>query len=217
MLRWAALVVLLAVVAGLWSLQPLTLENLIAQGRPAGTLPTVNSQMLQMTWPTEPASHAYRVPITMLAFGTALAGFLLATAMYGLGYLNPEEARRQFSGAYTFLRNKWWFDELYDWLFVRPTLVASQLFARLDKRWIDGFVDGLAAVTAWFSRRLDAIADRGLVDGFVNALAGWTYSVGISLRSLQTGQLRQYVMFIVLGTIAIFLLISMFWNPSLAR
>ena len=41
------------------------------------------------------------------------------------------------------------------------------------------------------------IADRTLVDGFVNLLAAWTYSLGVSLHAIQTGRIRQYVMFIV--------------------
>ena len=64
------------------------------------------------------------MPVTWLAFFTAVGGIALAMAMYLFGFLNPAEVRRQFSGIYRFLRNKWWFDELYEWLFVRPTHVA---------------------------------------------------------------------------------------------
>ena len=67
------------------------------------------------------------------------------------------------------------------------------------------------------SRQWDLIGDRTLVDGFVNLFAGWTYSLGLSLRSVQTGSIRQYVMFIVIGAIAIFVLISFFWSPTLAK
>ena len=59
------------------------------------------------------------------------------------------------------------------------------------------------------------VADQSLVDGSVNLLAGWTYSLGLSLRSIQTGKIRQYVMFIVIGAITIFVLISFFWSPTL--
>jgi len=38
----------------------------------------------------------------------------------------------------------------------------------------------------------------------------------VSLHALQTGRIRQYVLFIVVGAIAIFVLISFFWSPSLA-
>ncbi|MBI2480320.1 MAG: hypothetical protein HYV60_17305, partial [Planctomycetia bacterium] len=53
-------------------------------------------------------------------------------------------------------------------------------------------------------------------DGFVDGLAATTHSLGLSLRAVQTGRIRQYVMFIVIGAVAIFILISFFWNPTLA-
>ena len=36
-------------------------------------------------------------------------------------------------------------------------------------------------------------------------------------NAIQTGRIRQYVMFIVIGAVAIFVLISFFWSPTLAR
>jgi NADH:ubiquinone oxidoreductase subunit 5 (subunit L)/multisubunit Na+/H+ antiporter MnhA subunit len=216
LLRAGVAIIVLAVAASIWP-HSLTLSALLEQSRPLGTLPTVHGgDVLHMTWPAEPLSHDFAVPITLLAFGTAVGGFLLATAMYGLGWMSPDEVRRQFAGMYRFLRNKWWFDELYAWLLVKPAHVVAQLAARMDRRVIDGMVDGLATVTRWFSRRWDAIADRTIVDGLANLSANWTYTIGLSLRGMQTGRLRQYVMFIVVGTIAIFILISFFWNPSLA-
>ena len=64
---------------------------------------------------------------------------------------------------------------------------------------------------------VNQVADRTLVDGFVNLFAAWTYSLGVSLHAIQTGRIRQYVMFIVIGAVAIFVLISFFWSPTLAR
>ena len=91
------------------------------------------------------------------------------------------------------------------------------MIASIDKRWIDWFLDGTAYSTARFARWWEYIADQSIVDGFVNLFAAWTYSLGLSLRAIQTGRIRQYVMFIVIGAIAIFALISFFWSPTLAR
>ncbi len=43
-----------------------------------------------------------------------------------------------------------------------------------------------------------------MIDGFVNLLARATWNVGSSLKAVQTGKLRQYVMFIVVGVITLF-------------
>jgi NADH:ubiquinone oxidoreductase subunit 5 (subunit L)/multisubunit Na+/H+ antiporter MnhA subunit len=214
--RGATALVVATVAIYIWSLAPLSLEGILEQSRPLGTLPTTTGTLVSMTWPSEPLAHAYAVPITLVAFGTALTGFILATAMYGIGYLNAAEVSRQFQPVYRFLRNKWWFDELYDWTLVKPTHVVSRVIASLDRKVLDRVIDGSATLTKRFANFWEALADRTLVDGFINLLASWTYSFGVWLRVLQTGSLRQYAMFIVLATISIFLLVSFFWNPTLA-
>jgi NADH-quinone oxidoreductase subunit L len=125
--------------------------------------------------------------------------------------------RKQFAPLYAALWNKWYFDELYDFVFIRPTHFVSARIASFDREVIDGLINGVALVTRKFSVFWEWLADRTIVDGFANGLAAWTYRLGSSLRTLQTGRLRQYVMFIVLGAIAIFVVISFFWSTTLAR
>ena len=50
----------------------------------------------------------------------------------------------------------------------------------------------------------DRAFDEKVVDGLVNLLGNATWSAGNSLKVLQTGRLRQYVMFIVAGVVALF-------------
>jgi hypothetical protein len=57
---------------------------------------------------------------------------------------------------------------------------------------------------------------RMFVDGLANITARWTYAIGLSLRNVQTGRIRQYVMLIVVGTVALFILTSFFWSYSQA-
>lgn len=214
--------VVVLLVAVVWLLTPdfnrLVLVELLEQARPDHTATDAHGVLLQGVWPNEHSAHAPEivVPVSFMAIGAALTGFLLATFMYGLGWLSAADVRKQFQPIYRFLLHKWWFDELYDWIFVRPTLVVSRLASSLDQRWIDWLIDGLASCTRKFSEFFENLSDRTLIDGAVNLFAKWTFATGISLHRLQTGSLRQYVMFIVIGTVAIFLLISFFWNPTLA-
>jgi len=200
----------------------LSLRNLLAQSQPAGTQHAdviASGKWTDAKWPNEHASHVPQIviPVTLLATGTWLVGIGLATAMYALRLLNPEDVRRQFSAVYTFLVNKWWFDELYDWCFVRPTHAISAFMSGIDRNWIDWLIDSAASCTRWFATFWEKLADQTIVDGIANGVAAWTHAVGLSLRRVQTGRLRQYVMFIVIGTVAIFVLISFFWSTSLAR
>ena len=200
----------------------LFLAQLLEDSRPESTQGNLAASWMAWQWPSETISHlreSFRpivMPVTLLATGTWLFGITLASLMYFLGYLSPAEVRRQFAPIYTLLWNKWYFDELYDFMFVKPTHVISRFVSGIDKRWIDGLIDAIAGVTVWFGRQWDLIVDRGIVDFAANLLAGWTYSTGLSLRSIQTGRIRQYAMFIVLGAISVFVFIYIFLLPALA-
>lgn len=207
-----------AVVAG-WSLPGgLGIANLLEQARPAGTAEGMTGGFVfgeTLTFPAEHESHvgSIHVTATLTAFATALGGVLLAAAMYLWNVLSPATVATVFRPVYTFLANRWYFDELYDAVFVKPVLGIASLASAIDREIIDRFVNGIA----WSARQvagIDAWLDRHLVDGFVNSTANATWSVGLKLRDLQTGRLRQYVMFIVVGTVVLFALASMAFRVS---
>ena len=58
--------------------------------------------------------------------------------------------------------------------------------------------------------------DKFLIDGLVDNFAEWTWNLGLSMRAVQTGRLRQYVMFIVVCTIVLFLVASVWWRYAVA-
>jgi NADH-quinone oxidoreductase subunit L len=206
-----------------WPFAPVPLEGLLEQARPLGTAATVSGRLVAMTWPSEHFTHlaenyqAIVVPVTWLAFSTAVAGLTLAMAMYLFGSLHPDEVRYQFPRTYRFLRHKWWFDELYDWLFVRPTHLVARLVAACDRHWIDWLIDSLARWTERLARFWQWFSDQQIIDALADSLAQRTYRVGLSLRAVQTGRLRQYVLFLAIGLLALFLIISFFWSPAFAR
>jgi NADH-quinone oxidoreductase subunit L len=141
----------------------------------------------------------------------------LATIFYCWRILNPQDVAQQFRGVYSFLHNKWWFDEIYDFVFVRPTLVLAKLIGTIDQGVIDPFLNGLANGTRVVANLWETTVDRGIVDGTINQLARVTYRVAETLRKPETGHLRQYVLFIALGLIALFVLASFFWGQTFAR
>jgi NADH-quinone oxidoreductase subunit L len=82
------------------------------------------------------------LPTVMLALGWGVAAYMYL--------LHPEIAprlARQHQALYRFLLNKWYFDELYDLIFVRPALWLGRLLWKGgDGRVIDGFgPDGVTA------------------------------------------------------------------------
>ncbi|HTZ67260.1 MAG TPA: NADH-quinone oxidoreductase subunit L [Roseiarcus sp.] len=76
-----------------------------------------------------------------------LAGFAAAYYMYLVDRAAPKRLADAFPALYRFLLNKWYFDELYDFLFVRPAFAIGRLFWKGgDGALIDGFgPDGVSA------------------------------------------------------------------------
>jgi NADH-quinone oxidoreductase subunit L len=78
-------------------------------------------------------------------FVAMAAGFLLAWLYYIRAPWLPAATAKAFRPLYLFLLNKWYFDELYDWLFVRPAMaVGRALWRGGDGATIDGIIDGTA-------------------------------------------------------------------------
>ncbi len=82
------------------------------------------------------------LPTVMMALG-----FLVAWQFYIRQPALPGELARQHETLYKFLLNKWYFDELYDIIFVRPAIWLGRLFWKRGDGWlIDGFgPDGVSA------------------------------------------------------------------------
>lgn len=117
----------------------------------------------------------------------------------------PELARSeagQPSGLYSFLSNKWYFDELYDVLFVQPMHQVGAFCRWVDRYVIDGIVHGLSAFTIMIAS-WDRWVDELFVDGLVNRIGRLTHRSGVSLQSVQTGKLRQYVTLIIAGVVVL--------------
>ncbi|MCP4507754.1 MAG: NADH-quinone oxidoreductase subunit L, partial [Fuerstiella sp.] len=133
----------------------------------------------------------------------ALSGALIAYILYGTNVVNVDEIKRQLAGVHGFLSNKWHFDDLYDALFMKPAHKVAAFCAWFDGAVFDRILHGAAKAMVVISK-WDRVFDETVVDGFVNLIASATQSVGASLRVVQTGRLRQYVMFIVLGVVALF-------------
>ncbi len=136
-------------------------------------------------WQTSIASHealeaAHHVPgwVGTLPLLVGLLGIALAWVFYIVSPEAPKRLAALCPPLYLFLLNKWYFDELYDWLFVRP---AKRLGYVLWKFWDVKVIDGLGPNGAAF------ITQR---------LAG-------RVSALQTGYLFHYAFAMLLGFLMI--------------
>ena len=124
-------------------------------------------------------------PLPWISLIVAGLGILLAYAMYSAKWISAERVGGMFAPLYTLFSRKYWFDELYEDIFVRKSLVNG---------WFVG---------------LQKFDDSG-VDGAVNGIANATIAGGRAIRRAQTGQLQLYGLFIGIGVLAIILCLYFF-------
>lgn len=210
----------LAVTAGWnWPFSDASVDHLLEQARPAATHHSVTGNWLgSLTLPAEELGHAPAIarPAGWAAFLVAAAGVFIATLIYIWRWLRAGELRQSFAPIYSLLWNKWWFDEMYDWAVVKPTLWISLVPRLLDSWLIDPLVNALATLCRSVASAFDTTIDRGLIDGSLDSFARQTFAIGNAFRRIQTGSLRQYVLFIVFGTLGLLAAASVAWKYSVA-
>lgn len=124
--------------------------------------------------------EAHHVPIwvKLLPILAGLVGIALAYVFYLMNSNLPRELAAKMNSVYQFLLNKWYVDELYDFLFVNP---AKRLGTIL---WRGG--------------------DIGIIDAFgPNGVAATTLSVARRAALLQTGYVYHYAFAMLIGVAAL--------------
>ncbi len=124
-------------------------------------------------------SHATEWALMAGSVGVGLFGMFMAFRAYLWSPAMATALRARFTGMHRLLENKYWVDELYDAVVVRP----------------------LVGISEWLWR----VWDAKVVDGLVNGV-GYTLEGGSAILKLfQTGFVGTYALFITLGVIALFL------------
>ena len=118
-------------------------------------------------------NEAHKVPVwvRLSPFVAMLAGLGLAYQMYIRRPDLPGKLAAQQAPLYQFLLNKWYFDEIYDFVFVRPSFALGRLFWKQgDTRTIDGGINGVAMGIIPFLTRLAGRAQSGYIFSYVLAM-----------------------------------------------
>jgi NADH-quinone oxidoreductase subunit L len=102
------------------------------------------------------AAHHVPTWVKILPIFMGASGIFLAWTFYIRHPDIPGRIATTHREAYLFLLNKWYFDELYDMIFVRPAKRIGQIFWKQgDGRIIDGFgPDGVSAAVIDLTRRI---------------------------------------------------------------
>ncbi len=136
----------------------------------------------------------------------ATVGLLVARALYKDARSQvPARLKARFAGIWTFVYNKYYVDELYALVVLKPAVGVARAFSRFDGSVIDGLVN-LAGAVGRFLGWIDAAIDRIFVDGAVNAVANATIGLGKSFRTIQTGRIQTYLYGALGGALVVVLL-----------
>ena len=120
---------------------------------------------------------ALELGLMVVSLGIAIVGLLAAQRMYLVQPSLPERVIAHIRGLHTLVYNKYWMDEIYDFLFVNSIVAFSRfLWKRFDEGVIDGIVNGTATV-----------------------VRGWASL----LRLVQTGLVKDYALSILAGVLAV--------------
>jgi NADH-quinone oxidoreductase subunit L len=112
----------------------------------------------------------------------ALAGILVAWYLYIARPDLPKTIAKQHRRLYYFLLNKWYFDELYNAILVRPYFRLANFSWRIgDATIIDGVPNGLAALAAGGAREAVKIQTGSLAAYAFVMLIGVVALVGVFL------------------------------------
>jgi NADH-quinone oxidoreductase subunit L len=139
---------------------------------------------------TEAATHNLELILAGVAVAAALIGLAVAYWLYVSNPRKADDLAKSMKPAYTILLNKYYVDELYAFLVVRPLL------------WLSTSVFWKAA-------------DVAGIDGTVNGIAHGAKAIGDGVRHSQSGNTRSYAVWVVVGAIVV-LAVMFFW-PSASK
>jgi NADH-quinone oxidoreductase subunit L len=135
----------------------------------------------------EAAAHALELPLAGVAILTAFIGFGVAFWLYIRQPGKPEQLAKSMKPVYNTLLNKYYVDELYAAVVVKPLL------------WVSTNV-------------LWKFVDVEVIDGTVNGIATGASALGDEVRHAQSGNTRSYAVWVVIGALVVIAVIF-FW-PS---
>ncbi|MCX6012044.1 MAG: NADH-quinone oxidoreductase subunit L [Chloroflexi bacterium] len=149
-------------------------------------------------------------PMTWISLVVSGAGILMAYAVYEANWLSAEKIRSKFALIHKVLDRKYWMDELYENIIAGKLLLKGAFagFALFDGRIIDRGINSWIVENLIVKQLFAALKvfDLRGIDGSVNGIADGTMASGKTLRRIQTGKLQVYLLFTIVGIIAIILL-----------
>ena len=124
--------------------------------------------------PAPEARHSTELTFTGISVAAGLLGLFLAWLLYHRSPGLPDRIAHSLHALYSAVANKYWVDEMYATIFVKPLI-------------------GVSRVVFWRT------VDQGLIDGTLNGGADGARELSDSVRHMQSGNLRSYAGWVAIG------------------
>ncbi|MGH8067942.1 MAG: NADH-quinone oxidoreductase subunit L [Candidatus Entotheonellia bacterium] len=148
------------------------------------------------------AFPALDILLMLISVLVGALGWGLAWFMYTKRTDIPARLAEKYHELYELLLNKYWVDELYEYVFVRGGKALANFFWGFDERVVDGAVNGASHMIVQTSEGSGRF-DLQTIDGSVNGLSVVITFGARAFRLLQTGFVQNYVLAMVLGLFVI--------------
>ena len=147
-------------------------------------------------------SYALELALAALSLCVALFSIFVSYIFYVKRKGVSTKIIHKFPNLYDLLYNKYYIDEIYQFLFLRPCVKLARWISGFDKVIIDDFVVSWASAIKLLAR-ISGWTDKHIVDGAVNGMAHLTDAFGYAARAIQTGYLYQYLFYVIGGAIVL--------------
>jgi NADH-quinone oxidoreductase subunit L len=143
--------------------------------------------------------------VLYMSLAVAVLGITLAFFMYYLKKISPDYISEKLAPLHKLLLNKYYIDELYEFMFVKPAKAIGNFLFRFDQKVVDGAVNGSGFMTVLMSKIQNAF-DKCYVDGTVNGAGRLANKSGEILKQLQTGFVQNYILISATGLFVVIML-----------
>jgi len=138
-----------------------------------------------------PATPFNLIPL-LTSLTVALGGLLIGWLVY-----RKIQTSKQDLLQVPLLKNKYYIDEIYSFLFIKPSYWFAETFVYkwMDKGLIDGTLHFLGKVTADIGTTIRTYFDLPVINRFFGDGTGWLVKwTGFNLRPIQSGRIQQYML-----------------------
>jgi NADH-quinone oxidoreductase subunit L len=162
----------------------------------SGIIPNWFHEFVSSTLAEIPEAIPFNFVPLLTSLVVALGGLTLGWIVYRNYEAGaPDPLQKPLGAFYKLIKNKYYFDEIYDKLFVQPAFWISHTFTYLwvDRGLIDGILHGLARIAFRLGSIFRNYFDAPIVNGFGDVVGEGVKSLGRRFRVIQTGRVQQYM------------------------